>query len=755
MRFNFVLSKFFVSLFFLTLLSACGGGGSEKKEEPIKEPEEELFILTISGPDSVYSWQPIDVSVTSNKADAEYFCQWTYDRVTWFRPSNNGCTYSPREVTEDTTITLQVTGIYLGEDIVFEQNIDINYQFHINHNQRAVANNVLLIQNQVINLADSSFDLAELIADAPENTSQECESEGNYTVSFHDNNTDLIVSSGDEIHIDFQSCFLKSMNTLVNGQLEINIDQISESGQPNEIQVILTDLAINVGSDYQVEELITNGEFSIVRSKTDMQTTTRLSTTKLDFNYPDEQPIHITKLTADKNENYETAQVQLQLSANIEQKSTSGFYSIQYLTPLNAPFGSFPTSGQIKITNLENTDDAMFINTITPNSYGEVLQLIDKEQKSIILSAEDHNGNATYRLSDLGEIHINNYQEDRLRLLGISLPKDNFEVKDSFTFILSQPISSVEGLIYFSNGNHQTEGLIVFNGTKLTGTPNELLQADSTYTVSLPAIVSQTGASERAFSLSKDIRISNNIVPVISLSQGYFSEQSAPVLSAIESELNKGTDFSYLWQTSENLNVTFDTKNTVETQIQIGSDVKQDINLQLTMTNELGNLAIVEQPLRYLDINASYMLIIGSEESYVAQGESWPLNEQDGVFTLSTKPYEEAEKTRSFISVDYQGVDRWNLEVEAPTGESLATGKYKGATRYPFQNEDVAGLSFSGQSRGCNSSFSDFEIYEIEFDNDLNLIKLALDFDHSCEQSTRERLQGTVRINSDYPMVAN
>jgi hypothetical protein len=755
MRLNIQLSKIFVSLAILIFLSGCGGGGGgERKEESI----EELFILTISGPDSVYSWDSIDVTVTSNKPDAEFFCTWTYDRVIWFRPSNSGCTYSPREVTEDTTITLEVTGLYQGEEIVFEQNIDINYQYHINHNQRVVANNVLLVQNQMINLADSSFDLAELIADSPENQTKECGSEGNYTVSFYDNNTDLIVSSGDEIHINFQSCFLKSMDAMVNGQLEINIDQISETGQPNEIKVTLSDLTINVGNYYQVEELIASGKLSVARSHTDMQTITRLNTTELDFDSTDKQLIQITHLTTEKIENYETAQIQLQLSGNIEQKSVSALYSIEYLSPLYAPFGSFPTSGQIKITNIENIDDVLFINTTASYMHGEVFKLSDKEQESITLSAEDHNGNATYSLSSLDEINIKNYQEDEIRLLGISSPKDNFEVMDSFTFILSQPISSVEGLTHFMNmttGGHQTAGSIVFSGSKVMGKPNELLHADSEYRVSLPAIISQTGASERAFSLSTNIRISNNIVPVISLSQGYFSELSTPTLSAIQSELNKGTEFSYLWQTTENLNVTFDTKNAVETEIQISSDVNQDIDLQLTMTNELGNQAIVKQPLRYLDINASYMLIIGSEESYVAEGESWPLNDQDGEFILSTKPYEEASKTRSFISVDYQGLDSWGLKVEAPTGTNLAIGKYEGATRYPFQNEDVAGLSFSGQHRGCNSSFSDFEIYEIEFDSDMNLTKLALDFDHACEQSTRERLQGTVRINSDYPMVSN
>ncbi len=752
MRLNFLLSKLFVSLAILIILTACGGGG-EKKEEPI----EELFTLTVAGPDSVYSWQPINVSVTSNQPDADFSCQWTYDRITWFRPpTNTGCTYSPREVKEDTIITLEVTGIYQNETIVFEQNIDINYQYHINHNQRLIAENVLLIQNQMINLADSTFDLAELVADFPRNQTKECEVEGKFTVSSYDNNTDHIVSTGDEIHLDFQSCYLNSMDTLISGQIEINIDQTSDTDQPNEIKVTLVDLAIRVSSFYQSEELIASGELSISRTRTDMQTITRLNSTWLNFYAPNVQPMHLTNLSTEKIENYETAQIQLQISGNIEQTTDSAFYSVDYLSPLNAPFGSFPISGQIKIANLENSDDVLFINTIESFSRGKVFKLIDKEQESIILSAADRNGNATYRLSALEKTNINNYQKDELRLLGISLPKYNYEVMDSFTFILSQPISSVEGRVnFFQNivAGHTIKGSVEFLGTKVTVTPDELLKADSEYTVSLPNFTSSTGTNKDG--LSTVIRLSDSIVPVISMSQGYFSEHSAPVLSAIQSELNDGTEFSYLWQTTDNINVIFDSQNELETAIQIDTDVTQDVNLKLTITNELGNRAIVEQPLRYLDINASYMLIIGSEESYVAEGELWPLNDQDGEFTLSTKPYEEAAKTRSFISIHYQGLDSWSLEVAAPIGTDLAIGKYEGATRYPFQNEDVPGLSFYGQGRGCNNSFSDFEIFEIEFDGNMNLTKLALDFDHACEQSTRERLQGTVRINSDYPIVSN
>ena len=756
MRFNFILSKLLVCLAFLTLLSACGGGGASGKKQEQEQEQEELFIITVSGPDSVYSWQPIDVTVTSNKPGSEYTCFWSYDRMTWTSSSSNGCSHTPRDVSEDTVVTLQVTGHYQGVELTYEHDIIINYQYHINHNQRVVADHVLLTQNQAVNLADTSFDLVEQVVNSPKSQTQACQTEGNYTLNFYDNNADLLVSLGDEIHVDFQSCYFTSMDTILDGQLVITVEQVLEADQPSKLKVTLDDLVIDVNNAYQTEQMTASGVFLASRSQTDMQTITSLNADALDFIAPDEQPLHLTNLSTEKNENYQTGQLQLQMSVNIEQTADAGVYSVDYISSLIAPFGSFPISGQIKITNLENSDDVLFIETVESFSRGDVFRIVDTEQAAIALNAANRNGSATYRLSALDNIYIKNYAENELRLLGISSPKYDYEVMDSFTLILSQPISSVEGQASFYenivNGKTIT-GSTEFLATKVTVTPDELLQAASEYSLYLPTLISQTGVS--AGYLTTDILISDNIVPVISMSQGYFTEFSTPILSASQSELNNGTEPSYFWQAANNVNVTFDTPNELETSIEIAADVNQDINLQLTMANELGNQAIVEAPLRYLDTSASYMLIVGTEESYISEGETWPLNERDGEFTLSTKPYAEAEKSHSFVSVDYHGLDNWSLDIAAPSGETLKVGRYEGATRYPFQDDAVAGLGFGGQAKGCNESFSDFEIYEIEFDSEMNLIKLALDFDLACEQSTRERLQGTVRINSDYPMVTN
>jgi hypothetical protein len=93
------------------------------------------------------------------------------------------------------------------------------------------------------------------------------------------------------------------------------------------------------------------------------------------------------------------------------------------------------------------------------------------------------------------------------------------------------------------------------------------------------------------------------------------------------------------------------------------------------------------------------------------------------------------------------------LQVSAPEGQELTVGEYTGATRYTFQADNVPGLAYGGQGRGCNESFSVFTIYELSYDDADNMASLAIDFDLACEQETRDRLRGVARINSTYPLI--
>ena len=73
---------------------------------------------------------------------------------------------------------------------------------------------------------------------------------------------------------------------------------------------------------------------------------------------------------------------------------------------------------------------------------------------------------------------------------------------------------------------------------------------------------------------------------------------------------------------------------------------------------------------------------------------------------------------------------------------------YREARRYPFEPAGGPGLSFSGNSRGCNQLAGSFNILELVYDG----WHIAIDFSQSCEMRM-PTLKGQWRYRSSIPVV--
>jgi hypothetical protein len=93
---------------------------------------------------------------------------------------------------------------------------------------------------------------------------------------------------------------------------------------------------------------------------------------------------------------------------------------------------------------------------------------------------------------------------------------------------------------------------------------------------------------------------------------------------------------------------------------------------------------------------------------------------------------------RRFISVQ---AGPWTLEIQAPSGRSLRRGRFRGARRYPF-NDNRPGLTVSGDGRGCNEVTGEFTIRSSSFDRRGRLRAIDVSFVHNCEGGERA-LRGT------------
>lgn len=89
----------------------------------------------------------------------------------------------------------------------------------------------------------------------------------------------------------------------------------------------------------------------------------------------------------------------------------------------------------------------------------------------------------------------------------------------------------------------------------------------------------------------------------------------------------------------------------------------------------------------------------------------------------------------------------WSLDFAPPKGGSLTVASYNSARRYPFQPDDLPGLSFGGTGRGCNTSTGRFVIKELRVSAG-NVQRLSAEFEQSCDGQSAG-LRGRVEIASE------
>lgn len=100
------------------------------------------------------------------------------------------------------------------------------------------------------------------------------------------------------------------------------------------------------------------------------------------------------------------------------------------------------------------------------------------------------------------------------------------------------------------------------------------------------------------------------------------------------------------------------------------------------------------------------------------------------------------------VSVDGTQGDWWYLDLAAPAGQALQPGTYQ-ATRYPF-NDTGAGLSLSGDGRGCNTLTGSFTVFDVAFGPYGYVQTLDASFEQHCEGGSAAT-QGEVHISNPAP----
>lgn len=125
----------------------------------------------------------------------------------------------------------------------------------------------------------------------------------------------------------------------------------------------------------------------------------------------------------------------------------------------------------------------------------------------------------------------------------------------------------------------------------------------------------------------------------------------------------------------------------------------------------------------------------------------------EGLFSISTNFDEGA-------TVSFDDGNRWSFTFAAPTynpvtnmndGNRLDIGFYNNATRFPFNSPTRPGLNFSGNGRGNNQLGGWFDVLEVVYDLNNDILSLAVDFRQfdESEPMIGPSTFGSLRINSN------
>ncbi len=124
---------------------------------------------------------------------------------------------------------------------------------------------------------------------------------------------------------------------------------------------------------------------------------------------------------------------------------------------------------------------------------------------------------------------------------------------------------------------------------------------------------------------------------------------------------------------------------------------------------------------------------------YIGGGRTYSYTQANAVISVS------AQGGR--LSIDLQGDDWWHGDFELPSSyTSLQPGTYSGLKRYPFHDAAIGGISWTVDSRGCNTLTGSFTIKKATYKGGA-LTEVELQFTQNCESGSAA-LHGEIYWNA-------
>ncbi len=132
-----------------------------------------------------------------------------------------------------------------------------------------------------------------------------------------------------------------------------------------------------------------------------------------------------------------------------------------------------------------------------------------------------------------------------------------------------------------------------------------------------------------------------------------------------------------------------------------------------------------------------FVYLQSDTNDFIGQGRSYSYSRANARLRFMSGP--------GLFSLSVDGDQWWNGDFKAmSTLTRLAPGYYGDLQRYPFHNQVKGGLSWTGQSRGCNQLGGWFVVDSVSYVGD-TLSAITVRFEQRCENGTAA-LRGLVRM---------
>lgn len=259
--------------------------------------------------------------------------------------------------------------------------------------------------------------------------------------------------------------------------------------------------------------------------------------------------------------------------------------------------------------------------------------------------------------------------------------------------------------------------------------------------------------------LTGSIRLNSDIqtpyplpFPIISSSSSLIFEGNSFVVTG-EKSISKASEIeSYYWEqiSGPEINIANVVNESTEVEVLNGVELGgEEVVLKLTVNDNLGQSESIEHSINVKSKSdpRTYFSMNSEAGDYIGAGQDW-------FYDLSTSSITMSKNFDNGVSVSISGSDSWSADFAAPDQFQLHVGEYSYAERFPFQDAGVAGLSISGNGRGCNRNYGSFNVTKLVWENDQPK-EFKASFEQHCERTSAPLLSGELVINAVHDSVPN